>query len=347
MNEEVEAIGWEAIDAALQPLYGEQEPLHYASALPYMLGGNDPLAGISVYRAEQPSPHWHVVTYGFSDLYDKEGDDPETSGYGFELTMRLTRQPDEEQPPAWAVNMLQNLARYVFGSGNVFSSGHHLDANGPIKLGSDTKLTALAFITDPELGEIETPNGKVAFVQAVGITADELEATQMWNTLGVLRVLGESCPLYMTDLERDSILSRPEAAEAIRAGSAREGSSTGFLYVDQLGWEQGEGQATLRLGAKQAEVLAKLLEGRLPHGRSLSLISAECRLLLEPGEAPAIRELEGGVCLTLHPAAVDELSARLEPVAGMLRLASWPGIALEVVQTHIKDSEGNVVQTIG
>lgn len=26
--------------------------------------------------------------------------------------------------------MLQNLARYVFSSGNTFDSGHHLDANG-------------------------------------------------------------------------------------------------------------------------------------------------------------------------------------------------------------------------
>ena len=46
--------------------------------------------GISIYRAEDP-PHWHFVTYGFSELYSKESDDPAVSGWGFELTFRLVR----------------------------------------------------------------------------------------------------------------------------------------------------------------------------------------------------------------------------------------------------------------
>ncbi|WP_143757727.1 suppressor of fused domain protein [Paenibacillus sp. FSL H7-0326] len=37
------------------------------------------------------------------------------------------------------------------------------DANGPICLGADTLLTALAFTPDPELSPIETPNGRVGF----------------------------------------------------------------------------------------------------------------------------------------------------------------------------------------
>ena len=55
------------------------------------------------------------------------------------------------------------------------------DANGPICLGADTKLTALAFTLDPELPAIETPNGHIEFIQMVGITADELEAMQTRN----------------------------------------------------------------------------------------------------------------------------------------------------------------------
>lgn len=82
---------------------------------------------------------------------------------------------DEEEPPAWALNLLQNLGRYVFSSGHVFASGDHMDANGPIWLGSDTKLTALAYIDDPQLPAVDTPTGRVEFVQMVGITADELE----------------------------------------------------------------------------------------------------------------------------------------------------------------------------
>ena len=117
MTDEASTAGWDAIDTAFNELYGEQEPKHYGTAIPYALGGPDPLDGISAYKVEHPTPHWHFVTYGFSELYDKETNDPEHSGYGFELTFRLTRTEDETEPPAWALNLLQNMGRYVFHSG--------------------------------------------------------------------------------------------------------------------------------------------------------------------------------------------------------------------------------------
>ncbi|GAA3863289.1 suppressor of fused domain protein [Tessaracoccus defluvii] len=95
------APGWDAIDAALLPLYPEQEPGHYGS-LPGMAGGNNPLQGISVYRRTDPVPHWHFVTYGFTELFGKETDDPETSGFGFELTMRLAAPEESGQLPSRA-----------------------------------------------------------------------------------------------------------------------------------------------------------------------------------------------------------------------------------------------------
>ena len=67
-DEEAEAPGWDAIDAALREVYGDREPLHYGTDIKYELGGPDPLDGISAYRVEQPSPHWHFVTYGLSEL---------------------------------------------------------------------------------------------------------------------------------------------------------------------------------------------------------------------------------------------------------------------------------------
>lgn len=39
------------------------------------------------------------------------------SGFGFELTMRLKREPGETGPPTWPAELLQALARYVFQSG--------------------------------------------------------------------------------------------------------------------------------------------------------------------------------------------------------------------------------------
>ncbi|OBR64147.1 branched-chain alpha-keto acid dehydrogenase subunit E2 [Paenibacillus oryzae] len=352
MSEEVDAIGWNAIDTALENIYGEQQARHYGTSIPYMLGGNDPLDGISVYSAEQPVPHWHYVTYGFSDLYEKESEDETYSGYGFELTMRLAKEPGEDEPPAWCMNLLQNLARYVFKSGNVFHSGDHMDANSPIRLESDTRLTALGFVTDPVLGEIHTPNGMVEFVQVVGITADELQATQMWNTNGLLETLKTYYPLYMTDLERPSILERPEALEAITDGAKREGSSTGILFVEQLDWRGGEegdeaGIYILTVGAKQAAIVGGLLSGRLPYNRTLTLVSSSCQIVLKPGESNAVEERDGGIDLLLSPETAQEWGFLLQPVAGKIIPPSFPSVIIEIVPTHIKDTDGNIVQTIG
>ncbi|UUZ91282.1 suppressor of fused domain protein [Paenibacillus sp. P25] len=309
MNEEASTAGWDAIEQAMSKLYGEQEPKHYGTIISYRLGGPDPLDGISAYKAEKPFPHWHIVTFGFSELYDKESEDAEYSGYGFELTFRLVRGETEEEPPAWALNLLQNMGRYVFQSGNIFQPGHYIDANGPICLGSDTKLTALAFTQDPELPETDTPNGRVQFLQMVGITGSELEAMQTWNTLGLLKACEEQMPLYITDLARDSILQVPAIAEAVQEGMVRDGSSTGFLYVDQLSWEPGKKRllgktaAVLKLGAKQAEIVGKLLAGRILKGKSLYLTGPDFRVVLEPGEYAGFEEGEDEVRIRLDEAS--------------------------------------------
>lgn len=88
-NTDDSAPGWEAIDAEFDRLYPDQpKPLHYGTVLKYMLGGPDPLDGISVYDA---GDFWHFVSYGLSELYTKESEDPEYSGYGIELTFKLKK----------------------------------------------------------------------------------------------------------------------------------------------------------------------------------------------------------------------------------------------------------------
>ncbi|WP_019534564.1 suppressor of fused domain protein [Paenibacillus ginsengihumi] len=353
MSEEASSTGWDAIEEAMAKLYGAQEPKHYGTLVPYMLGGNDPLDGISAYKAEQPYPHWHFVTFGFSELYDKESDNAEQSGYGFELTFRLAREEEEEEPPAWALNLLQNMGRYVFKSGNVFHSGDYLDANGPICLGSDTKLTALAFIDDPELPETDTPNGKVQFLQMIGITGCELEAMMTWNTRGLLKACEAHMPRYITDLSRDSFLQEPDVAAAVQQGIERDGSNTAFLYVDQLGWEPpqkrlfGKKPAVLKLGAKQAGTVGKLLKGRILKGEFLYLSGQEISVVLEPGEQPGFEADDEMVRILLDETSAAELSRKLQPKEGVIELSSMNGMTVQVLKTYIKDQDGNVVSTIG
>ncbi|MGE7111877.1 suppressor of fused domain protein [Lysinibacillus sp. NPDC047702] len=352
MSEEVTAVGWDAIDQVLVQVYGEQEPMHYGTLIPYSLGGQDPLDGISAYKSEKPIPHWHFVTYGFSELYEKEFENEEYSGYGFELTFRLVRNENEEEPPAWALNLLQNMGRYVFNSGNVFRTGDYLDANGPICLDTDTQLTALAFTQDPELAEIVTPNGKMAFLQMVGITEDELEAMQTWNTLSMLQAGIQQIPNYITDLTRASLLQNAQIAEAVEQGMEKEGSNTGFLFVGQLAWEVEEmgfnkQSHIIQLGAKQADVISKLLRGRILKGRSLSLVGQNITIMFKAADQVGYHEDGQEITITLNRAAVDELSQKLVPQESQFELTSLAGVSFQILKTHIKNQEGAVVKTIG
>src|SRR6185503_10894391 len=111
-----EAPGWDAIDGAMRQAHGPGEPRHWGSmtALP----GGPGLSGISAYDA---GDHWHFVTLGLTELWLKEGDDPEVSGLGYELTMR-TPERDAEEPPAWTVRLLQRLADVAL-QGMTFAAG--------------------------------------------------------------------------------------------------------------------------------------------------------------------------------------------------------------------------------
>ena len=65
---EDDAVGWLAIDEKLNEIYGQQEPQHFGTIKKYMLGGKDPLDGISVYESQKQQDHYHIVSYGLSEL---------------------------------------------------------------------------------------------------------------------------------------------------------------------------------------------------------------------------------------------------------------------------------------
>jgi len=170
------APGWDAIDARLREVYGAVEPRHWGTVIKHMLGGPDPIDGISAYECRAGGrPHLHFCTFGYSSLYyDEEAAGGDQSGYGFEMTFRLTSPLPPAEEPIWVCSLLQNLARYVFQTGRCFGPYHWIPANGPIRAGSPTEIVGLAFLLDPVLAPIATPHGRVEFVQAFGITGGEL-----------------------------------------------------------------------------------------------------------------------------------------------------------------------------
>ncbi|MBF0574532.1 suppressor of fused domain protein [Dysgonomonas sp. GY617] len=207
--DEEEAVGWLAIDKKVEEVYGTQNPRHYASVLRYVLGGNDPLDGTSIYDSEKQEFHRHFVSYGMSELYyNEDAVESEFSRWGFEFTFRLKPFEEDEEDPVWIIEVMNNLARYVFESGNWFDENHFVPANGPIRTNTKAEIdiVGVAFTLDPELGTISTPNGKVSFLQMVGITSAELERLKANPTKtevkALLDELRKDNPLLITDLTR-------------------------------------------------------------------------------------------------------------------------------------------------
>ncbi|GAA4142037.1 suppressor of fused domain protein [Sphingobacterium kyonggiense] len=206
-----DAVGWMAIDENLKRIYPELEPRHYGPlcGIHYVAGGTDPIDGISVYDHPGQPAHYHLVTYGMSQLYySPDSVNEEFSKWGFEFTFRLVPFAEDDKDPFWAMQVFNNLARYVYNSGRWFEENQFIPAKGPIRLNTETDIVGFVCALDPELGKIQTAHGEVSFIQLVGITQKELdslmEAPSQNQVASFIEDMKVNNPLLLTDLTRKS-----------------------------------------------------------------------------------------------------------------------------------------------
>ncbi len=218
----VHAPGWAAIDRALGMLYPGQQPHQFTSQRAYDLEGRSPLPAVSVHEGSSPA-HWHLVSYGLSELFDKSSPDPERSGFGLEFTLRLPRDPAEPQPPMWAVELLQALGHYVLSGHGPLDSGHIIDLGGPMgppvvvdEAERPSALQGVVCIPDPQLGKVDTPHGSVLFLQLFGLTRDELEPMGDWTLERKVGLVREADPMAITDPTRGSMRDDRRTAPLFR-----------------------------------------------------------------------------------------------------------------------------------
>lgn len=178
-NNEDTAPGLDSIDSAFENIYPNQtDPIYYAALIKWRFGGKDPLDGISVYDG---GDYWHFITYGLSELYEKESENKEISGYGMEFTFKLKKDTknthkDEESEIKGVCGLLQLFARTTFTEGEIYLPFEYLYSGQ--KEGIDTRgksnLTGFITVPEPKISEIDTPHGKVLFVEFIGVTDSEL-----------------------------------------------------------------------------------------------------------------------------------------------------------------------------
>lgn len=324
----------ETVDAALSRIYPELSPLFFEPGKP--IAGPDPLQGIRAQPVEEPTPHWHLVTYGLSQTY------------GFELTLRVKDDGEEVGPPNWAMLLLNTLTMFVADVGRAIEPGQRVNLNGPLSFERATQLRAAAFIADPTLETYETPKGSLKFVQIVGLSGPELEAGSSWDMAKLLELLLERIPVGLTDLERECLLKTdPELRAQVEAKIAEEGSTEEAVNLDAVRWSLEDEKLSVTLGAGGVTLVQGLLRGRTRHGREFQIFDPEHQLTIASGETlawTADPEDKNHLTLTLPEAEVARLLEEVKPQRGLHELGGW---SLRIVPTQILDENDRVFETIG
>lgn len=203
-EDETWAPGWLAIEQAFETVYGVQAPKHYGTILTSraILGGSEFLDGYSFYTS--PKDYQHLITYGMSNLYANPEYFKQTySRWGYEMTMKLYGEPDEL---VWACNMLGNLARYTYTNERFFEDHQYVLGDGScIQVDSDSSITSLIIVRDPELPILDSVHGRLEFLLMVGVTWDEItkirDDTSLMDVL-IERMKADDNPDLVTDMKR-------------------------------------------------------------------------------------------------------------------------------------------------
>lgn len=205
-EKEVSSAGWDCIDKKMEEIYpGQTNPKHYGALVKWRLGGNDPLDGISIYDG---GDYWHFVTYGLTELYEKESENKDISGFGMEFTFKLKKDnyEDEEGEIRCICGILQSIARITFNNAEVFNPYEFLYTGQTEGIDSRRKSNITGFITipDTQLEAMDTPNGRVNFVEFIGATNSELLALK--NKELSVKELYEKLGSDVTDYNREAMV---------------------------------------------------------------------------------------------------------------------------------------------
>ncbi len=199
------AMGWDAITAAFERIYPDQtNPKHYGTLLKWALGGKDPLDGISIYDG---GDYWHFVTYGMTELYEKEEGNDGISGFGYEMTFKLKKDnyADEEGELKCICGILQAIARITFNNSEIFQPFEFLYTGQTTGIDAYQKSNITGFICVPDtsVNTIDTPNGRVAFLTFIGMTDAELKTL---DTVQSVKDIYEKLGSDITDYNRKSLV---------------------------------------------------------------------------------------------------------------------------------------------
>ena len=332
--------GERAIEQALLAAHPDARPVRFAIPNP----GKHELAGGIAVRVETPVPHWLVVSLGFTELHEKVEEDPDVSGWGFELTCRLPAR-SEELDFGWIVSWMQDIADHIASQVTVLEPYQHMTM---WKATSEDEIAAVVFVDDVDLPPTESKFGSFTFLQMVGLTSGEYEALHSWDAAALCELIRARDPLFLMDAQRKSYLRDPSFARAVEVGRERDGSSTDLLHGLAILWFDQGGEIHVHLDGASARAVQSSVKARLSHGKPMTFyggarktvrpdgslaLHSQVNIALYPEVGPSeITEVDGRkiAVIRLDDRAVRELGELLSDEPGTYVLPSLPRVRFVV-----------------
>jgi hypothetical protein len=201
------------------------------------------------------------------------------------------------------------------------------------------------------LPAINTLNGKVEFLQVVGITLDEELAIKSWKSTRVLDLFSKYLPLYITDLKRKSLMDNSDIEKAVGEGIKADGSNTGTLFTNQLNWTVEKkflsaASYKVVIGALVVRDMLKVLPGRIPKGNELTVLGYEKALVFKPGRTADVHLKKEKLIITVNDELYNELMGNLLNKSKEIVFKSVKGLIIQVEKTEIRNRMGEVEQVI-
>ena len=187
---------------------------YYTPKIAWESGGKEPLEQISIHKEED---YFHFITYGLTELHNKESKDQTKSGFGMELTFKLKTgeykdQAVERREQFNIIKLLQNFAKYIIQENSIVKpyedtylvKGIHSSKNTGIDIAGRSNIVAFITVPDKDLQSLDTPYGRVDFIALIGITKKELEALR--NRKITEKELYEKIGTDVTSYHRKSVI---------------------------------------------------------------------------------------------------------------------------------------------
>ena len=212
---ETHRYGMDAIEnevKRIHPLW--ENARYYTPKITWESGGTEPLEQIGIHKEKD---YFHFITYGLTELHDKESKDQTKSGFGTELTLKLKRgeyknQSEEQKELLYIVLLLQNFAKYIIQENSIVKpyedtylvKGSSLRKNIGIDIARTSNIVAFITVPDKDLQSLDTPYGRVDFIALIGITKKELQAIR--NRKITEKELYEKIGTDVTSYRRKSVI---------------------------------------------------------------------------------------------------------------------------------------------